>query len=570
MTRQADEPAPFPGATGHRIVVVGASAAGLRCAARLKRLRPRWQVIVVEQREIFSDAACGLPYALSGDIDDPDDLRRTSWGALRDTAFFEEVKGLQMLTGWRAIALDPVSHELTVESGTTVKTLRWDELVLATGARPRNLSGVAAGPLVRTFHTRRDMRELKELLIHGKLEHVAIAGAGAVGCELAEAFRSLWDVDVTLIEAAPWPLPAIVDREVGALVAAELRRQGVTVLCNSPVRSVASRDAGVQIEAGDHTVNADIIVVATGVEPAVELAAAAGVAIGRSGAIAVDQNLATSAPHVWAAGDCAEVRHAVTGDPVHLPLGSLANRQGRVLANILAGVPDRFGPAAGVIAVKIFDLTVAATGCSATMAQKCGLNPKAIWLTAEDRAHYWPETDDIHIEIVFDPASRELLGVAAAGTGDVVKRIDVATQILLQRTTVDQLARLEHAYAPPFAPALDPLGVAAFVAQDCDEGVEPLSPLAPLDGYAVLDVREPSERRIHPLAGVDVMAIPFGELRGRLAELGGNRPWSVVCERGTRSAEAVRWLKTAGLAARYLGGGMIWRVAAGLGEHSHE
>ncbi len=567
MIHDTRESAPRPGQTGRRIVIVGASAAGLRCAARLKRVRPGWHVIVVEQREIFSDAACGLPYILSGDIDDPDDLRRTSWGSIRDTAYFERVKGLQILTAWRATALDPAAHELTIESGPVVKTLGWDELILATGARPRTLPGIGPSPLIRTFHTRRDMNELKEMLIRGDIRKVAIAGAGAVGCELAEAFRSLWGVDVTLIEAAGYPLPAVVDSEIGALVTNALRRQGVTILCGSPVRSVTSGASGVRIEAGPHTITADMLVVAIGVEPAAELAAAAGIAIGRSGAIAVDERLATSAHHVWAAGDCIEVRHAVTGETVHLPLGSLANRQGRVLANVLAGIPDRHSPAAGAMAVKIFDLNLAATGCSVAQARRCGLKPKVVWLTCEDRAHYWPETHDIQIEVVFDPASRELLGITACGEGNVARYIDVATQLILQRATLDQLARIEHAYTPSCAPALDPLAVAAFVAQNCDEDVEPVSPLTSFDGYAVLDVREPPERSVHPLTGVDVMAIPFDELRERVAELRNDRSWVVVCERGTRSAEAVRWLAQAGLAGHYLGGGMIWRVAAGGGGH---
>ncbi len=546
----------------HRVAVIGASAAGLRCAARLARLRPEWRITVVEARTVFSDAACGLPYVLSGDIDEADDLRRTSWGALRDVDFFRDAKGIEVLAGWRAVAVDPAARSLTVRSGKLERTLRWDDLVIATGARPRRLPRQPRHPLVSVFHTREDMAPLKRALVEGAIEHVAVIGAGPVGCELAEAFTSLWGAEVTLVEAAATPLPTLVDGEIGALVKAVLERNGVRVLCKSPVRSLSVKDGKVQLAAGGHRLTADAAVVAVGVEPAVELAASAGVALGLTGAIAVDERLATSVEHVWAAGDCVEVRHAVTGRPAHLPFGSLANRQGRVLANVLAGLPDRFGPVAGAFAVKVFDLNIAAAGCSATMARAHGLDPEAVWITTEDRAHYWPEKQEMHLELVVDRATREILGVAAAGTGEVVKRVDVAAQYLLQRATVDQLARLEHAYAPPYAPALDPLAVAAFVALDVEEGTAPVSPLAQLDGAAVLDVRSPAEQRSLPIQDAEVVAIPFEELRGRIEEVSTDHSWIVVCERGTRSAEAVRWLRRRGADARYLGGGMLWRSAA--------
>ncbi len=551
-----------------RIVVVGASAAGLRCAARLKRLRPSWGVTVVEERTAFSDAACGLPYVLSGDIDDVDELRRTSWGALRDRRFFEEVKGLEILDGWRATVIDTERHRLAIRSGRLERELAWDELVLATGARPRRLPKQPRHALVRCFHTRDDLIPLKKALIEGRIGHVAVIGAGLVGCELAEAFLSLWGADVTLIEAANAPLPMIVDREIGALVGAHLEAQGVELLCGSPVRSIRVVDGRVRITVGDATVTADAAVVAAGVEPSADLAAHAGVALGITGAIAVDSSLATSVEHIWAAGDCIEVRHAVTGEAVYLPLGSLANRQGRVLANILAGLPDRFGPVAGATAVKVFDLHVAAVGCSAAQARRHGLEARTVWLTTEDSAHYWPQAEELHLELVFDPRNRVVLGVAAAGRGEAVKRIDVAAQYLLQRATIDQLATLEHAYAPPFAPALDPLAVAAFVAQSSLEGLEGESPTAPFGDRAILDVRLPEERRAQPVDDAEVLEISFEELRRRISELDAGRSWLVLCERGTRSAEAVRWLRERGLDATYLGGGMLWRTAAGMGGRS--
>ncbi len=549
-----------------RVVVVGASAAGARCASRLKRLQPGWSVILVDASTVYSYAACGLPYVLSGDIDSLDELRKTSYGVSRERSYFENVKGLRVLEGHRVTTADARARILEAEGPQGAVELSWDELVLATGAEPRRLPGQPEHPRVRTFHTWDDVKPLKGGLIDGSIGHVAVVGAGLVGTELCEAFRSLWGADVTLVEAGPHPLPMMLDRETGALVAAELAGQGVRLLCGAPVDSIQPDDEGVTVAAGGESIRADAVVVAVGVRPRVELARSLGVELGPTGAIVVDERLATSIPHVWAAGDCIEVRHAVGGGPVHCPLGSLANRQGRVLANILTGREDRFGPVAGAMAVKAFDLHVAAAGLSLAHARELGLEAMAVWMTTDDRAHYWPESENLYLEAVFEADTLRLLGVQAVGKGRVVDAVDLAAQVLLRGGSVDELGSLEHCYAPPFAPALAPIGVLGFVARNHSEGVRCGSPLEPpREGEAVLDVRLPEERAAQPWAEGGSVHIPLEELACRAVELDRSRPWLVICERGTRSAEAVRRLVSAGYRARYLGGGMLWRTAAGGG-----
>ncbi len=548
-----------------RVVIVGASAAGLRCACRLLRLRPDWEVTVVEARATFSYGACGLPYVLSGDIPGLERLRQTSWGATRDAEFFASCKGVRVLAGNRAIDVDAGRRTLLVEGPEGSSTLPWDELVLASGARARRLPGAPEHRRIRTFHVWEDLAPLHEGLARGELSRVAIAGAGLVGCELAEAFHSLWGADVALLEAASWPLPAVLGPAAGACVAAHLRQQGVEVHLGAPVARVEADDDGVTLAAGGQELRADALVVAIGVDPVVAPAVSAGVALGPTGAIAVDERLATSVPHVWAAGDCVECRHAVTGAPVHVPLGSLANRQGRVLANVLAGGEDRFGPVAGAVAVKVFDLNVAAVGCAAEPARRAGRDARSAWITAEDAADYWPEAREIHLELVYEAGTGRVLGVQGVGPGEVAKRIDVATQHILAGATIDDLGRLEHAYAPPYAPALDPLAVAAFVARDQENGVTAVSPLETVNGDAVLDVRIDEERAAKPAPGGSVRAVPLAEIRDQARELG-STPWLVMCERGTRSAEAARVLGGGSAGHRYLGGGLRWRRAAGFEE----
>jgi len=537
-----------------RVVVVGASAAGLRCACRLKRLQPSWTVRVVEAREVFSYGACGLPYVLSGDIDDLEALRRTSYGLIRDEAYFASHKGVEVLSGWRVGAGE--GRRLRLAGAKGERELEWDELVLATGAAPRRLPGMPDHPRVRCFHHLEDVVPLKQGLMRGEIGHVAVIGAGLVGVELADAFSSLWGAEVTLVEAAGWPLPALLDREVGTAVARSLTASGIRFLGEAPVDDLTADDDGVTIAAGGETVRADVAVVAVGVAADVALARSLDVEVGASGAIRVDERLATSRPHVWAAGDCVESRHAVTGQPIHMPLGSLANRQGRTLANVLAGRRDAFPPVAAALAVKALDWNVAATGCTLAGARRAGLDASATWVATEDRAHYWPEAKVIHVALVWESGSGRLLGAQAAGEGEVAKRIDVATQLILAGADLERLAHLEHAYAPPYAPALDPLAVAAFAALNHREGVEALPPFVDLDGAAVVDLRLAEERESQPFDG-EAAGIALGELdKERLPDA---PELVMICQRGTRAAEAVRRLAAAGRRARYVGGGVTWR-----------
>ncbi|MFH1176083.1 MAG: FAD-dependent oxidoreductase [Acidobacteriota bacterium] len=553
---------------GRRVVIVGASAAGLKCACRLARLRPGWEITVVEQREEFSYAACGLPYVLAGDIAGPDALRRTSDGALRDVDYFAAVKGVKVRTPWRAGMIDPESQTLSIVAPSgEEEELVWDDLVLATGARPRRLAGQPDHPRVRSFHTLDDLAPLARGLSRGEIGRVALVGGGPVGCELAEAFRALWGCEVRLFEAAPAPLPGILDCELGALVGRVLLRGGIALHCGRQVTAIKASDEGVTIEDGRGVFAADLAVVAVGVEPAVELAAAAGGALGPSGAIAVDERFATTIPHLWAVGDCIEVKHAVTGEPAHLPFGSLANRQGRTLANILAGRIESFPPVAGAVAVKVFEWNVAAVGCTRAAAAARGLAARSVWVTAHDRAHYWPEAKEIVIHLVYDQATRRVLGVQTVGEGEVTKRVDVAAQLILRGATLEDFANLEHAYAPPYAPALDPLMVAAYAAQNQEDGVVACPPFEDLTGEHLLDLRHPQESAERPCSGASVTAMPLEGLREEGASLAIG-PWLAVCERGTRAAEALRWLQGHGKYARYLGGGLRLRsmVMTGVGE----
>jgi NADPH-dependent 2,4-dienoyl-CoA reductase/sulfur reductase-like enzyme/rhodanese-related sulfurtransferase len=548
--------------TAKKIVIVGASAAGLRCACRVKRLQPGWSVTVVEANDVFSYGACGMPYVLSGDIEELGVLRRTPYGTDRDADYFSSVKGIEVVSPWRATAIDPEAKTLTIAGLSAQRLIEWDELVLATGASHRELPGQPAHERIRALHVWDDVKPLKIGLMRGEIGEVAVVGAGLVGCEVAEAFASLWGADVTLIEAAPTPLPEILDIEFGSVVAKHLESRDVKVMTSCPVERFEPDEDGVTIHAGGKEIRADVAVVAVGVRPNVALAQTAGVRLGATGAIRVDEQLRTSVPHIWAAGDCAEVRHVVTGGPAYIPLGSLANRQGRVLGTLIAGGEGSFGSIAGAAAVKVFDLNVASVGCTAYRLGADGQGVRSVWISAEDCAHYWPEAKLILLGMVYDPGSRRVLGVQGVSEeGEVAKRIDVAAQLILRRATIDDFIDIEHAYAPPYAPALDPLTVLACAAQNELDGIEAESPLMDLSTATVLDVRIDEEREERPVEAGTVIEIEVGQLRDRIGEVP-EGPLVVICAHGTRSAEAVRYLTSRGIQARYLGGGMSWRTRA--------
>ena len=543
-----------------RVVIVGASAAGLRCACRLARLEPETRVTVLDRRETVSWSACGLPFVLSGDIADPVALRRTAYGVVRDPAFFRDWKGVDLYSGVEVVSIDPRRRRLTCREGDALSELAWDELVLATGARARRPPDLPRDPRIAVFHEPADLEPVADGLRGGVFERVVVVGAGLVGCELAEALAGSWGVDVVLLEAADRPLPTLLDAEIAALVGAELERQGVQLLLGHRLEGIEPSPGAVHVRAGGARLAADLVLLALGVDPAAELAVSAGIATGDDGGILVDDRLATSAENVHAAGDVVEITHAVTGRPCHLPLGSLANRQGRVLADVLAGRDDRFGPVAGAAALRVFDLVVAATGLTAERARATGLSAHVAWLTTPDAAHYWPGERDVHVAITWERGTRRVLGVQAAGSREAGRVVDLATAVILARGRLEELAAIEHAYCPPLAPATDPLALAARAALNAErDGVRPVPPTSPLDGRDVVDCRLPAEIDAHPFAA-RCIASPVAVRRGDLQTEG---PALLVCERGTRSYEAARHLVQAGRPASYLGGGLSWRRAAG-------
>jgi NADPH-dependent 2,4-dienoyl-CoA reductase/sulfur reductase-like enzyme len=542
------------------LLVIGASAAGLKCAARYRRLCPDAGIVVIDCAQEISVGACGLPYVVSGDIDDPDALRETAFEALRDEEFFREYKGIEVRTGVRADAVDTGARTVsaTVLADGTKASLSYERLMLALGAAPKVLPGVVGGDRVRFVKTMEDARVMRGLLEKGKVDTVGVVGAGFIGCEMAEAFGSMWGCSVKLIEAADQVLPGMLDADMASVVQRELESKSVQVLLRSPITRIDEGDA-VTIHVADGPIVVDLAAVGVGVIPQSKVAVDAGIAVGTLGGIVVDEHMRTSAPDVYAAGDCVECRSAVTGKTMLAALGSLANRQGRVAADHMAGRPSRFGPVAKSTVVKVFDLNAAATGMTHADAVRAGIEASSVWGTFGDRAHYYPEERHVFARMVTERGTGRLVGLQVVSRGDVTRLVDVFCSVLLRGGRVEDLLDLEFAYAPPFASALDPLHHLAAMAMARDQdGVEAVGPGEQVAAFCV-DIRTPEEAGAAPSEEASVH-VPMGELRARVDELPEGE-LAILCEKGPRSMDVVRWLGAKrGAQVRYLAGGRSFRA----------
>ncbi|KGM10763.1 FAD-dependent oxidoreductase [Cellulomonas bogoriensis] len=548
-----------------RIVVVGGVAAGMSAAARARRLAHDAEIVVLEKGEHVSFANCGLPYHVGEEIEERSSLLLHTPQTLRAAL------DLDVRTGHEVTAIDPGDRTVTVAAATGSYTLGYDALVLAPGAtavRPP-IEGLDL-PQVRTLRTVPDADALRDLVSDGARRAVVL-GAGFIGLEAAEALR-LRGLEVDVVELAPHVLPPL-DAELAALVDAELAAHGVRTLTGVAAdRVTATPGAGAAVEVGladGTTLPADLVVLAVGVRPDSTLARAAGLEVDDRGAIVVDDAQRTSDPHIWAAGDATSVRHAVTGALGPVPLAGPANRQGRRAADAILGrlTPGRSARGVlGTAVVRVFGLTAALTGANRRTLEQAGTPHHAVHLHPGHHAGYFPGAEQVHLLMTFAPDGR-VLGAQAVARAGADKRIDVLATAIAAGMTVDDVAELELAYAPPYGSAKDPVNMAGFMAQNVLDGTLRLWHADQLDDVRdealVLDVRSPEEFASGHLPGA--LNVPHTELRDRLDEVrrtAGDRPVRVHCASGFRSYLAHRALDQAGLDSANLSGGMLTLRAA--------
>lgn len=547
-------------ATAKTIVVVGGVAGGMSAAARMRRLDENANIIVLEKGEFVSFANCGLPYYVGGEIQHdwalllhtPDTLK----AALNlDVRIFHEVTGI-----------DTAAQHVTVTTPEGDLTLAYDELILAPGARAivPDIPGIES-PRIRTLRTVNDAMDLRSMVETAK--RAVVLGGGFIGLEAAEALK-IKELDVTVVTRGAHVMN-LLDAETANLTTMALERNGVAVRANVSATAIEQgTDCDTVVLSDGARLEADLIVLAIGVEPDTGFVEAAGISTER-GAIVIDEHGRTSAQHVWAAGDAVVSTDAVTGAKHPVPLAWPANRTGRLIADAIADpatarkVPNPLSTAI----IRIFDQTVAHTGANRKALDAAGITYKSLHLHPAHHAGYYPGAQQIHMLVLIDPENGKLLGAQAIGAEGVDKRIDVLATAMRAGMTVEDLIDLDLSYSPPYGQARDPINLIGLLGQNVLQGTIKLWFVEDLEhamaDTLLLDVRSAFEFERGHLPGA--INVPHTELRDRMDEVleaAAGRPVSAYCYSGVRSYNAYRVLAAAGLDAATLSGGLMSLQAA--------
>jgi NADPH-dependent 2,4-dienoyl-CoA reductase/sulfur reductase-like enzyme/rhodanese-related sulfurtransferase len=549
------------------ILVIGGVAAGPKAAARARRLAPDAEITIVERDEFLSYAGCGLPYYISGAVKKQAELMETPIGVVRDAAFFDKAKAIKVLNHTEALRIDRAAKTVEVQDLVTGETsaLSYDKLVIATGARlvEPPIEGKDLGNVFRLKNVH-DAEAIKAMLSQ-ECRRVTIIGGGLVGMEMTEAFHECGKV-TTVVELLPHVLPML-DSDVAALVEQYLRALGVAVMTGTKVLRLEGDGEGnvCKVVTDKGEIETELVLLSIGIRPEATLAEAAGLDIGLTGGVKVDDHLRTSDPDVYAVGDCAEKQCVISGVPCFQPLGSVANKEGRVAGTNLAGGDERFPGVVGTGAVKVFDWNVARAGMTVKQAQDAGRDVVSVLVPGADHAHYYPGAKPIFLKLTVERETRKLIGIQAVGPGDVTKRVDVAITAMTAGMTVDQIADLDLCYAPPYAQAMDMLITAANVARNLLDGLfdsttaeEVHSMMEAGEDFFLLDVRSPAEHQQARIAGSHL--VPLGALRAKASDLPKDKPIVAYCKSSLRAYEAACYLRSQGLDnVRVMQGGiMAW------------
>jgi NADPH-dependent 2,4-dienoyl-CoA reductase/sulfur reductase-like enzyme len=423
---------PVPG-----LVVIGGVAAGLSCATRARRIDPALPITVLEKGPVVSYGACGLPYFVEGQVRRLDDL------IVYTPAYFATERNIDVRTSAEVVEIRHSSRQVVLASG---ERLPYEKLAIATGARP-DLSAIEGSQLPNVFalQTLDDAARLLQFIKVSGPRRAVVIGAGYIGLEAAEALRT-HGIAVEL-RTATGDVLGRRDSRLTAILEKHLATFGVQLRCSMPVREIVENCG-------------ELVVIATGVKPNVELAVSAGVTLGRTGAIAVTDRMETNLPSVYAAGDCSETRHLVTRRDVYIPLGTTANKTGRIAGANAAGRRESFPGVVGTSIVRVCGLGVALTGLSESQAKLEHFNPVRVTVDAKDKAGYF-RGRPTSVELVADKGSGVLIGGMVIGEEGVAGRINVIATALTNRMTVEEFQELDLAYAPPYATVWDPLLIAA-------------------------------------------------------------------------------------------------------------
>ena len=533
-----------------KIIIVGGVAGGMSAATRLRRLKEDAEIIIFEKGPFVSFANCGLPYYVSGEIAEREDLLVQTPESLK-ARFHLDVRPFHEVT-----AISPDQHTVTVRHDGKEFTESYDRLILSPGAKPF-VPPIDGLETAENTYTLRNVPDLDEIMLALEKEpkEAVVIGAGFIGLEMAENLRKR-GLNVTIVEKAPHVLPPL-DEEMAAFVQAELLKNGIQVVTSQSATRFEDKGKVIVLENGQK-IASDVTILSVGVQPENALAQVAGIELGLRGGILVNERYETSQPDIYAVGDAIVVKQEITGEDALISLASPANRQGRQVADVIAGVARKNKGSIGTAIVRAFDMTAASTGLSERILRMNGLPYQVIHVSGKDHAGYYPGATDVTLKLLFEPTSGKIYGAQGVGKKGVDKRIDILATAIKGNLTIFDLPELEFTYAPPFGSAKDPVNMLGYAALNLVEGLSDNIQWYELEnelaaGKKFLDVRTASELQQGRLK-VDTVHIPLNELRERLGELDKSQDYIVSCHSGLRSYIAERILKQAGFSVKNLDG----------------
>ncbi|MPM23561.1 NADH peroxidase [bioreactor metagenome] len=433
-----------------RVIIIGAVAAGMSAAAKLKRMQPEYEVVVYEKGDVVSFGACGLPYFVGGFFDDPNNMIARSPEKFRET-------GIDLKIFNEVIDVDVNNKKVTVrdlETGTEFED-SYDKLMVATGASSiiPPIKNVKLEN-VSTLKSMADGIKVKELLNKEENKNVVIIGAGFIGLEAVEAAKKLGK-NVTVFQATDRILEQVFDKEITDVLEEEIKKHGVDLRLEELVSELVGETKVEKVITNKGEVDADVVIIATGVRPATAFLKDTGIDMLPNGAIIVDEFGKTSVEDIYSAGDCATINNIVTGQDTYVPLATGANKLGRIVGENLAGANNSFQGSLGSSCLKVMDMEAGSTGITENQAKKLGLDVKVKFISDFNQTNYYPGRDKIYVKLVYDAKTKVLLGGQVAGFKDAVQRTNVIAAAIFGKLTTNQLGMLDLCYAPPFARTCD-------------------------------------------------------------------------------------------------------------------
>ncbi len=552
-----------------KIVIIGGVACGPKAAARIKRLTPDADVTILEKGELLSYAGCGLPFYISGEVKDHNELMSTPTGVVRDTHFFNIVKDIHVHNHTLAKSIDRqnrIVHAVKIDSGESVD-FPYDALVLAVGSkniRP-DIKGLDLKG-VNFLQTVEDAQKIRNH--HGELtgKNAVIIGGGLIGIEVTESFKKQ-GMNVTIIEKTGSVMGDSLDPEIAYHVHQSLKANGIDLKLGEMITGINGDDQGnvISVITKTEEIPADLVLIAVGVRPNDRLAKETGLDIGETGGIKVDKNLRTSDPYIYAGGDCVENTNLINGKPIYAPMGSTANKHGRVIADNICGYSSGFKGVIGTTICKLFATNIARTGLTEKQAIENDYDVVTVLNPSPDKAHFLEDAKLIVIKFIVEKQTARLLGAQIVGPGDVAKRMEVAVSNITSNGRVTDIAHYDLAYAPPFSPAMDNIITTANIAENKLRGISTsISPIEVKvkldrgDDFIFLDVRAPWEHEQMRIEDPRVKLIPLGKLRDALAELPKDKEIIPFCKISLRGYEAERILSGEGYRyVKYMDGGVV-------------